>query len=68
MNKQTLYNQLTWKRFNICRFLRQSAYGTSSYLVTRSSCKGTYDKIRHFCTIHNGFNLTRLRYCITAIR
>ncbi|KAE9584083.1 putative NADH:ubiquinone reductase (H(+)-translocating) (mitochondrion) [Lupinus albus] len=29
------------------RFRRQSAYGTSSYLVTRSSCRGTYGRIRH---------------------
>nr|QGW48395.1 hypothetical protein [Raphanus sativus]QGW48632.1 hypothetical protein [Raphanus sativus] len=28
-------------------FRRQSAYGTSSYLVTRSSCRGTYGRIRH---------------------
>ncbi|CAK9325842.1 unnamed protein product [Citrullus colocynthis] len=28
-------------------FCRQIAYGTSSYLVTRSSCRGTYGRIRH---------------------
>ncbi|GFQ07270.1 NADH-ubiquinone oxidoreductase chain 4 [Phtheirospermum japonicum] len=40
-------------------FHRQSAYGTSSYLVTQSSCRGTYSRIRHLG--RNSFKIGNLR-------
>ncbi|KAL8462682.1 hypothetical protein ACS0TY_033633 [Phlomoides rotata] len=43
----------------VCFFRRQSAYSTSSYLVTRSSCRGAYGRIRHLG--RNSFKIGNLR-------
>ncbi|KAK4345750.1 hypothetical protein RND71_035926 [Anisodus tanguticus] len=47
-------------------FRRQSAYGTSSYLVTRSSCRGTYGRIRHLD--RNCFKIGNLEHSVEPVK